>query len=276
MTRILVAGNVGVDRIWRLDRKLQTGARLQCLDRVLRIGGGAANTAAALAGLGHVPLIAARIATDALGEQMVDAIRTAGLAVDGVERPQGVTTPGEILLDPDGERTLIGGGRRAQLLPVAVFQRVCSIVYVNFARLAAPTSLQPLLARNWLVAQLPADPEESRPAHGLIASRSDVADIPADALWRKRLERDGTALRFVVVTDGRHGVEIADAQGVRRMVCAAPLSVDSIGAGDFFAAGLLEALACGADADAAVVRGQAAAARFIAARPAMLRVLDPA
>lgn len=273
MAEILVAGHVGVDRVWRLDRRLRTGERLRCLERTLRIGGGAANTGAALAVQGHRPVIAARLATDRTGEDLLQTLIRGGLDTRGVERVPGATVPGEILLDPDGERTLIGGPARLRVLPAGLAAMPGPIVYLNFAALAAPETLRGLLTRPWVVAQMPLATAEARPAHVLIASRSDVGAVPAAALWAQRRQLDGEALRFLVVTDGPRGVERADATGVRHFPGLPPVAGDTIGAGDFFAAGLLDALAHGVAPDQAVQHAQHTAARLLEKRPEMLRVL---
>jgi sugar/nucleoside kinase (ribokinase family) len=275
MGGIVVAGNVGIDRIWQLDRPLRTGARLQCGSRVLRLGGGAANTAAALGELGHTPVIAASIAADAAGDDMVAAIRAAGLDTSGIQRPPGQTSPGDIFLDPEGERTLIGGMRKPRPLPPAVFAHEWTLLYVNIACLGDPAALAGFRDRPWVVAQLPADLQEMRPAHVLIASRSDIGDLPADLLWRQRRALDGDMLRGIVITDGGRGADIVDRQGIRHCPTTSHRIADSIGAGDFFAAGMIAALVERASIVDAVRQGQAAASRFILSRPAMLRVLGP-
>eukprot|EP01037_Dinobryon_pediforme_P004316 gene4316-4365_t len=274
MTGILLAGSVGADRIWVLDRKLRPGARLQCRERVLRLGGGAANTGAVLAALGHRPVIASVVGSDAMADAMLAAIVEAGLDVSAIERRAGATQAGEILLDPDGERTLIGGAHRRRALPQAVFTRDWTMLYVNIAYLVEPERLGAVLERPWVIAQLPLDLDEPRPAHALIASRSDIADLRAETLWQKRREIDGERLRWIVITDGDRGAAVVDDTGVRHFATEAQRVANSIGAGDFFAAGLIAGLAADAPVAEAVRQGQSAAARFLRDRPAMLRTLD--
>jgi sugar/nucleoside kinase (ribokinase family) len=274
MAGILLAGSVGADRIWVLDRKLRPGARLQCRERVLRLGGGAANTGAVLAELGHRPVIASVVGSDATADAMLAALVAAALEVGAIERRDGPTQAGEILLDPDGERTLIGGAHRRRALPEAVFSRDWSMLYVNIAYLLEPERLAGFRDRPWVIAQLPLDLDEPRPAHALIASRSDIADLPAELLWRRRKEIDGDGLRWIVVTDGGRGVELVDAQGVRHFPTQADAVADTIGAGDFFAAGLIDALVGNVPVENAIRQGQEVAARFLRHRPAMLRVLE--
>jgi sugar/nucleoside kinase (ribokinase family) len=122
---------------------------------------------------------------------------------------------------------------------------------------------------------MPLDLAQPCPAAVLIASRSDVGDLPPDLLWRLRAALD-PALRHIVVTDGPGAVAVAGASGVQLLAPVGPaVAGDTIGAGDFFAAGLLQALAGAADIYAAAEAGQLAARRFLTARPAVLAQWRP-
>lgn len=271
--RISVAGSIGLDRIWTLDQPLRPGGRLRCLRRFCRIGGGAANTGAVLAALGHAPALIARVAEDATAQAMRARLAAAGLDLSAVEARAGATRPGEIFLTPDGERTLIAASGLPAPVPPALAAIEGGLVYVNIARLTDPLALRPLLERATLVAQLPLDVAEPRPAHVLVASRSDIGDMPAAELWRLRRALDGP-LRLLVVTDGGQGAEAIGADGHWHRATT-PLAVtDSIGAGDYFAAGLVDAVLRNAAPAEALDHAQAVAARFLQARPACLAELE--
>lgn len=273
MDRIIVAGNIGVDEIWHLDRALRPGRRLRCLERVQRVGGGAANTAAALLALRRTPLVAATLREDALGNALLARLTQASLDTTLIERTPGTTRPGIILLEPNGERTLIGGLRSRSKVPRAI-PAASPIVYLNFASLEHPAALATLQNRRWLVAQLPLDLDEPRPAHLLIASRSDVDDIPLAELWRQRRAIDGTVLRAIVLTNGPDGAAFISEAGEGWLPCPARLQADSIGAGDFFAAGLLAGLSDDNDLPVSIHLGQQTAQTCLLNRPAILRAFD--
>ncbi len=271
MPLICVAGSIGLDRIWHLDQPLRPGARLRCLRRICRLGGGAANTGTILRALGHDVQLVGRLCRDPAGEALLARVRSAGLACAAIARVDGATRRGEIFLQPDGERTLISGGGAQAVVPAALLATPAPYAYLNIARLADPLALRDLLPRTFLVAQLPLDLAEPRPAHVLIASRSDVTDMPAVELWGQRRALDGAALRHLVITDGGQGAELAGADGVRHFTgLPIPDLADSIGAGDFFAAGLVDALARGRSAPDAVIHGQDVARRFLLDRPPIL------
>jgi sugar/nucleoside kinase (ribokinase family) len=271
MTRICIAGSVGIDRIWQLDQPLRPGARLRCLHRFCRLGGGAANTGAALAVLGRTVELAARVRRDPAGDRLLALLETAGLDTARIERSDGTTQAGDIFLQPDGERTLISAGGQPVSVPAALLGTACRLAYLNIARLSDPLALRPLLDRCHLVAQLPLDLAEPRPAHLLIASRSDIGGLDATELFRQRRTLDGEALAAMVVTDGGHGAALVQADGMTELH-ATPLDglSDSIGAGDFFAAGLLDALARDLPAAEAITAGHVAARRFLLERPPVL------
>ena len=271
MAGICVAGSVGIDRIWQLDQALRPGARLRCVHRFCRLGGGAANTGAALAELGQSVQIIARLRRDPLADRMLALLETAGLDTTRLARTDGSTQPGDIFLQPDGERTLISAGGTPSAVPPALLGTTCRHAYLNISRLTDPLVLRPLLDRAILVAQLPLDLSEPRPAHLLIASRSDIGMLDAMELWHRRQALDGEALRHIVITNGGDGAELTDgATTVTLPTTPLPDLQDTIGAGDFFAAGLLDALARGLPPAEAITSGQTAATHFLLTRPAIL------
>lgn len=133
------------------------------------------------------------------------------------------------------------------------------------------TVLRPLLERACLIAQLPLDRTEPRPAQVLIASRSDVADMPAAELWSLRHAMVGDVLRYLAITDGPNGVELVGPDGACHFP-GEPIHdlADSIGAGDFFAAGLIGGLARGFSTLDATASAQSVARTFLLDRPAIL------
>jgi sugar/nucleoside kinase (ribokinase family) len=271
MTPICVTGSVGLDRIWHLDQALRPGARLRCLAQICRMGGGAANTGTVLHALGQDPRIVARLCRDPAGDALFALLRCGGLDVAAIARVDGTTRPGDIFLQPDGERTLVGLGRAPVAAPRALLESVFPYSYLNIARLADPLALRVLLDRTCLIAQLPLDLAEPRPARVLIASRSDVLNVPATELWKLRRECDGLALCNLVITDSANGVELVGPEGVHHLP-GQPIAdlADSIGAGDFFAAGFIDGLARGLSAIDATENGQTVARMFLLNRPAIL------
>ena len=248
----LVIGALALDRPVWLEESLQSGGRLR--GRTLsgsfagRLGGGGANAAVALARAGRAVRLAASIADDADGK----AVRALAEA-EGLDLSLCCTRPGAsgrtlILIEPGGERVVLGlddpkTDRRvvgpAEVRgwrPKGLFIRAA---YVGAAQWAEACEGPVLL--HW---------PSSGYAGGcdvVVASRADLADDVRAAPFETAAARLGPRLQWVVVTDGAAGAVAYAAD--RRITMPAPRAEvrDATGAGDVFAAGLLDALAAGAD-----------------------------
>ncbi|MCX8995855.1 PfkB family carbohydrate kinase [Rhizobiaceae bacterium BDR2-2] len=241
MARILVAGNINHDRIWHLDRTLVPGGRLSCLDREIRLGGGAYHTGAQLLRLGHTVLIAGGLMNDETGREALAALKGMGFDTTHVAVVDGKTAPADILLDPSGERTIIAPpGRRRP--PVTVSGAVeADAVYVNAAE--CTTGLLDAMRRAPLgMAQFPAR-ESARPADILIGSAADMSgrDYPDILAAAHRIA--GARLTHLVMTDGPEPVRLIDEETIRLVPPPGRLRLaDTIGAGDIFAGSYLHAV----------------------------------
>lgn len=256
MARFLVIGAAALDRpIW-LSGDIRPGARLRSRSLSARLegrlGGGGANAAVALRRAGHeVRLAAAPDPQDAA--EILERAAAAGLDVS-------LCMPGPssggatlILIAPDGDRIVLSldrpmGGPRpaiappgpATLRPDGLLIRAAYEGAAEWAERAAG----PVLLHQ------PSGPYPG-PADVMVASADDLsAEAREDpyAEGRTRLDaRHADRLRWVVVTHGASGA-VAHGPRERLSVPGRPArALDATGAGDIFAAGLLEALAAGAD-----------------------------
>lgn len=264
MAHVLVVGSVNVDRVWRLDAPLRTGGRLSRGEVTLRPGGGGFNTGAALLALGHRVTLAAALSTDAAGDACRDRLEAMGFDLAHMRATGEPTVPLDILVDPGGERTIIAPAttesrRLAALPPIAV-----DMAYVNVRRAAAGV-LEGLAARTPVVAQVPLERSERRPAQVLIASASDHALFAGADAFRHARALGGPELGALVLTDGAGPVQLCEAGG-RTAIAVPPLTApaDTTGAGDAFAAGFIDGWLQGGTAGAAVRRGIGIAARRLA------------
>lgn len=242
MSRILLLANLNCDHVLSLSEPLVAGARLQYVDQGRRLGGGAANTGIGLVWAGHEVTIASRIGLDEAGDWLLEQAAGYGLDCSHVERFGGETGELLILVDSTGERTILRRPRRPDLpgdLPV----EGVDCLYVNYPGTAITGYMRQMLGKSFVVAQYPKGGQACRPCHVLVASRSDLGEVSDPWLHARQLA--GEQLEWLVLTEGKAGaVAIHGEEQIR--VAARPVSVvDTTGAGDAFAGGLIHGLARG-------------------------------
>lgn len=242
MSRILLLANLNCDHVLSLSEPLVAGARLQYLDRGRRLGGGAANTGIGLVWAGHEVAIASRIGLDDTGDWLLAEARSHGLDCSHVERFGGETGELLILVDSLGERTILRQPRRPDL-PGNLPSQGVDCLYVNYPGGAVADYMGQMQEHCMVVAQYPKGGRHPRPCHLLVASRSDLGEIGDP--WAHAQGLAGDQLQWLVLTEGKAGaVAIHGEERIR--VAARPVSVvDTTGAGDAFAAGLIHGLARG-------------------------------
>ena len=288
MTRVVVLGDVMVDVVTRLSGPVAPGS-----DSPARIafdgGGQAGNTAAWLAVAGAPVALVARVGHDSAGRMAVAELEALGVetrvAVDG-ERSTGTCV---VLVAADGERTMFpDAGANAALAPADLPDELLaagSHLHVSGYALLRDGSREAALSAveraRAVEMSVSVDPSSAvllsdgpgRLGKGLglllpnaleaatLTGREDpVAAARALAEWFPE----------VVVTLGEEGALWTDGRELVRVDAEPAEVVDSTGAGDAFAAGLLSARLRGADPERALRAGCALAARAVAspgARP---------
>jgi sugar/nucleoside kinase (ribokinase family) len=275
MARLLVIGNANADEVVRLDAPLVAGGHVRGRPEGIRLGGGGANAAVALAQAGHAVTLWAALGEDADGAMIRLACRAHGLDDSGLRTvPGGITNRHLVLIGPDGDRTLIA---RRTLAADAAGSPPDSLTAEGLLVKSFAPSLTPVmaarLARGPVVAHAPPDAGvsgiETWPASVWVTSESEMSPTQRADPLGDAVARGGPGLRWLVITRGADGAEALGRDGVRLTVPAAPAAriVDTTGAGDVFAAGLLHALVSGSHADmgAALRVATAWAAHAIAA-----------
>lgn len=284
LDRIICLGDVMVDVLARLPGPLAAGSDTPAPIALLG-GGSAANTAAWLAAVGAPVTLVARVGDDALGRAAMDELIRAGVelavSVDRF-RPTGMCI---VLVDPSGERTMVpsAGANEGR---VTADIRTRQHLHVSGYSLLRPTTSH-AIAR--IVAQ-------GRAVGGSVsvdaASAAPLRDFGPDRF----LDQIGTVLLFAnadeaavltglgdpgasarqlggrcgqaIVKCGPDGAVWSDGAAIIEAP-AEPISpVDSTGAGDAFAAGVLAALGREPDISAALRAGQQLAAQAIVRRGA--------
>jgi sugar/nucleoside kinase (ribokinase family) len=265
LARIVVVGSVAQDDVVTLRQPLAAGRHLDAAARKLRLGGGGANTAIPLRYAGHDVALVAPVGGDGVAEWLLAKLQGAGIDVSAVVRVTGGSTQSLVLVDPEGERTIVNLHRcRESGPPVRLASLEAAAVYVRSRDLDVTALLAETASRSLVVAHVPPLPAGSRPAHVLVGSEADLPRAFLADPWAAGREIAGHALRLVVVTRGERGAEAFGA-GEHESVLAPRVSVvDTTAAGDVFAAGLVHALVEGrrtrAALETAVAWGAAAVA----------------
>ncbi len=265
--RILCVGGVNLDEVIRLDSPLHPGEGAIGRSLGTRPGGGAAIAAAALAQAGHRVSLAGVVGEDRHGTMLRDVLTARGVDVSHVQVRPGETTRALVLIDPSGERTIIGvGGYRAEELDGTPL--LGGSYEAVLAKLHAP-DVPKIMAAHWAkgaitVSVLPRGGRAPLAARVLIASEHDLEGREREDPLALGRALCGEALEWVVVTRGPLGAEAFGADGSRHRVAAHPVEVvDTTGAGDVFAAGLVDGLLREGAIERALARGAAWAARHI-------------
>jgi sugar/nucleoside kinase (ribokinase family) len=292
MTRLVVLGDVMVDVVARLDGPVAPGSDSPA--RVAFQGGGqAANTAGWLAVAGARVALVGRVGADAAGRDAVDELAALGvetrLSVDS-ERSTGTCV---VLVAPDGERTMFpDAGANAGLavadLPDDLLEAGDHLHVAGYALLrdgsrdAALSAVERAGAAGMTVSL---DPSSAALLSGGLRRLGKGVDVVVpnelEAQALTGMSDPSTAARAlaesfaeVVVTLGEDGALWTDGSEMLRVSAPAADVVDTTGAGDAFAAGLLAARARGAGPREALEAGCALAARAVTvtgARPVSSR-----
>lgn len=246
MARIVVLGGVAADQVVHLRDRCREGGHLDGLPAGTRLGGGGANTAVALAAAGHHVTLVAAVGEDETGDWQIAELAARGIDVSAVVRVAGPSTRSIVLVDPDGERTIVNLGRAQEARPpLRLLDLPADLVYVRNRSTALGPLLAQSAARQPVVAHVPPVAAGLYPAQVVLGSESDLSADDPLALGRLVA---GDLLQWMVLTGGARGARAFGPGGeVLAVPALATLAVDSTGAGDAFAAGLCHVLAGGAN-----------------------------
>nr|VFJ55312.1 MAG: Sugar or nucleoside kinase, ribokinase family [Candidatus Kentron sp. FW]VFJ61551.1 MAG: Sugar or nucleoside kinase, ribokinase family [Candidatus Kentron sp. FW] len=276
---VLVIGSVAWDEVVYLPESLRVGAHNTGCGIETRIGGGAANTAMALAMMPSIspdflpcvkPIVISAAGKDAKGLRLLDALHGFGVDVDRIDRQGEQTTRSLVLIDQVGERTVINLARSALPPPPDLADIPAECCYVRSADPALTPILEKRVRHGLVIAHIPPTTDGFRPAQVLVGSASDLdRGFLADPFSAGR-RIAGNVLKWVVITAGATGaVAYGDGVALREAAPRVPVK-DTTGAGDVFAAGLAFALGRGEDMASAIriaVRWGSASVRYYGTVP---------
>jgi ribokinase len=277
MAEVVVFGTVAADIVLRVPVLPKPGDHIGAEPLGWRLGGSSANLAVALAADGHHVRLVSIVGSDDLAEHLLHELADRGVSTELCVRVDGRSPRALILLDPDGERTIIGLDRgsatdalAAQELPGSV-EGDC-VVVESYRRYPAQRAARDSTAL--VIATLPPAKEADWPADILIGSERQVpASWRADPFSAGRVVA-GERLNWVVVTRAERGADAYGGDGVVHAAARPARQIDATGAGDAFAAGMITSLLTGrtmAEAmDVGTARGAAAVEVLQSVPPAWL------
>ena len=245
MARILVVGSVASDEVVRLDRALTEGAHLGGRSLGSRLGGGAANTGMALAFAGNDTVLISSLGGDALGRGLLAQLKESGLDTSHILTLNSPTTRSIVMIDGRGERTIVNLERCVDPDPGRLAPIPADVLYVRSRAPGLAALLRAKAAQCRIVAHIPPLDAGGLPAHILVGSASDMPGEVLSDPFAKGREIAGDILEWVVVTKGADGAKAYGATETISLGAPKVKAVDSTGAGDAFAAGLVHGLAAG-------------------------------
>lgn len=263
MANILLVANLNCDRILLLDKPLKTGGRFHYQDGGQRLGGGGANTGLGLVWAGHSVALVSQVGRDDMGDWLIAEASTQGLDCRLVQRRAGNTCEMLLVMTPDGERTIIRPQRPIFELSVPPKWQPWDALYFNTSAEGSVSWAKTALDHCLVVAQLAKD-DRQRPCHILLASMSDIQGRCDGASWEYGKNIGGECLRYFIVTDGINGAKVYTHDQVQHVAAIPATVVDTTGAGDAYAAGLIHSLCTDQSITEAMAEGAVWAAFAVA------------
>jgi sugar/nucleoside kinase (ribokinase family) len=273
---ILVVGDAGVDVIAVHDKDLVHGGDTRARIRITS-GGAGANTATWLATLGADVVLISRIGDDSAGRQVHDELRAAGVRCAFVVEPNTATCCVVVLVDSDGQRTMLPDHGAGALLQAADLTpdllRNARHLHLSGYILLDPVSRDAGLAMLTAAQQAGLTTSVDPQSAGLIDDPAaflgwirgvDLLLPNEDELSVLAGEHDPLDfVRAIAATAGPGGASWTDRSGTVSAPAEQVSCVDSTGAGDAFNAGLLVAWLAGEQPEVALRAGVSAAAKAV-------------
>jgi sugar/nucleoside kinase (ribokinase family) len=245
---VVVYGTVAADVVLRVPALPRPGDLLDAEPLGWRLGGSSANVACGLAAAGHRVELIGPVGSDAVAEALVEELERRGVRTQRLHRVDAPSPRALILLDPDGERTILVLNRNstAAALPLEDLPSAAGAdcVYVE-SSVRFPTALAERAGDALLVATPPAPGQLRWPADVLVGSERQYPEGWLASPYACGLPLAGSRLRWVVVTRGRRGADAYGPDGEWHVAARPAKQVDATGAGDAFTAAFISGILAG-------------------------------
>jgi len=195
---------------------------------------------------GHKVALVSQVGNDKTADWLLAEASIQGLDCSLLQRNDLDTPELLLVMTPDGERTIIRPQRPIFTLgPIPEFTQ-WQALYINSSAVGCELWAQAALEHTLVIAQLAKD-SRPRPCHVLISSKSDMknhgVDINnSDELWQYGQHIASHSLRYFIITDGKQGAVAYSQQETVSVSSIAAQVIDTTGAGDAFASGLIDGL----------------------------------
>ena len=280
MSRVVCVGDIMVDVRTQLPGELAIGSDTPA-PITLSGGGSAANTAAWLVAAGCAATLVGRVGADPLGRHALDELAAAGVDLAVSVDPDLPTGACIVLVGPDGERTMVpspGANARGGSVPTLTAGTHLHVSgYALFHDAAAPVALAALTSARSAGCTVSVDAASAAPLRtygpkrflDAVAPTLLFANLDEAAVFAGTRDADSAArllgLRCgeAIVKQGAAGAVWSDGKQIVRAGCEPAEVVDSTGAGDAFAAGVLAARLAGAEVRQQLEAGHRLAARAV-------------
>lgn len=284
MSEVVVVGSINVDLSIPVAHAPNRGETMLAGDMKRGPGGKGANQAAGCARLGRRVSMVGAVGNDPDGTWMVDLLAAEGVDTTNVRRTERSTGQAVILVEPDGESTIvvvpganaalsvddidavrhvIAGARCVlvqQEIDASVVARVAEVVSGLFVLNPAPSRALPA--------------EVLRRVDVLVPNRFELADlcgrVPTDDLSQiSDMARSIEGPAAVVVTLGPDGALVVEGDMASHVPSRPVVAVDATAAGDTFCAALVDGILSGFSTLEAARRANLAAAYTVERHGAM-------
>ncbi|WP_299489745.1 PfkB family carbohydrate kinase [uncultured Shewanella sp.] len=251
MANILLVANLNCDRVLQLPATLHTGGRFYYHEKGKRLGGGGANTGIGLAWAEHNVELISQVGDDSNGDWLLQEAKFHGVNCQGVVRRKDLSCEMMLMMAPNGERTILRPERPPLHLPHMPNWSNIDALYINSSADELSKWTASALVDCLVVTQLAKD-NRKRDAHVLLTSENDLQGRCDQSPWQFALDIAGHQLRYFIVTNGRFGARLYTASGMKQVCAKQANVVDTTGAGDAYAAGLIHGLLTGCDIESAM------------------------